>query len=83
MSDGARSIELSVADYLVSGGVEKRLAFIRTRLNIRDLDLETEAFDKYFNNMVRRKGDTLTKYNNAVETAYRKLQRVLKEAMEG
>ena len=33
--------------------------------------------------MMRRKGETLTKYINAEETAYRKLQRVLKEAMEG
>ena len=33
--------------------------------------------------MMRKKGETLTKYINAEETAYRKLQRVLKEAMEG
>ena len=32
---------------------------------------------------MRKKGETLTKYINAEETAYRKLQRVLKEAMEG
>ena len=82
MSDDARSMELNAAEYLIPDGVEKLLAFIRKRLNIRDLDLETEAFDKYFNNMMRRKGETLTKYINAEETAYRKLQRVLKEAME-
>ena len=83
MHDDARSIELSAADYLDLDGVEKLLASIWKMLNIRDLDLETEAFDKYFNNMMRRKGETLTKYINAEETAYRKLQRVLKEAMEG
>ena len=33
--------------------------------------------------MMRKKGETLTKYINAEEAAYRKLQRVLKEAMEG
>ena len=76
-------IELNAADYLVPDGIEKLLAFIRKRLDIHDLDLGTEAFDKYFNNMMRRKGDTLTKYINAEGTAYRKLQRVLKEAMEG
>ena len=71
MSDDARSMELNAGDYLLPGGVEKLLAFIRKRLNIRDLDLETEAFDKYFNNMMRRKGETLTKYINAEGTAYR------------
>ena len=33
--------------------------------------------------MMRKKGETLTKYINAEEAAYRKLQRVLKEAMDG
>ena len=33
--------------------------------------------------MMRKRGDTLTKYINAEETAYRKLQRTLTEAMEG
>ena len=32
---------------------------------------------------MRKRGDTLIKYINAEETAYRKLQRTLKEAMEG
>ena len=31
---------------------------------------------------MRKRGETLTKHINAEETAYRKLQRVLKEAME-
>ena len=59
------------------------LAFIRKRLNIHDLDLETEAFDKYFNHMVRKREELLNKYINAEGTAYRKFHRVLKEAMEG
>ena len=33
--------------------------------------------------MVRKRGETLNKYINSEETAYRKLQRVSKEAMEG
>ena len=33
--------------------------------------------------MMRKKGETLTKYIKAEETADRKLQRILKEAMEG
>ena len=83
MSDDARSIELNVGDYQVQDGVELLLAFIRKRLNIRDLDLETEAFDTYFNHMIRKRGETLNKYTDAEETAYRKLQRALKEATEG
>ena len=83
MSDDARSMEFNAGDDLLPDGVEKLLAFIRKRLKIRDLDLETEAFDKYFNKMIRRNGETLTKYIHAEEIAYRKLQRVLKEAMEG
>ena len=83
MSGDARSMELNAAEYLGPDGVEKLLAFIRKRLNIRDLDLETEAFDRYFNKMTRQKGETLTKYIHAEEIAYRKLQRILKEAMAG
>ena len=44
MSDDVRSMELNSADYLVPDGIERRLAFIKRRLNIRELDLETEAF---------------------------------------
>ena len=32
--------------------------------------------------MMRERGETLTKYINVEETAYRKLQRALKEAMQ-
>ena len=60
MSDDARSMELRSGYYLVEDGIEQLLAFIRQRLNIRDLDLETEAFEKYFNQWARTKrGDTL------------------------
>ena len=45
--------------------------------------METEAFERYFTKLARKKGDTLMKYINAEESAYRKLQRVLKDAMEG
>ena len=75
-------MELDSSEYLVPDGVEKLLAFLRKRLNIRDLDMETDTFKKYFTEMMRRRGETLTKYMNAEETAYRKLQRTLKEAME-
>ena len=33
--------------------------------------------------MMRKRGETLTKYINAEDIAYRKLQRTLKEAMQG
>ena len=58
------------------------MAFIRNLIHITDLSFETEAFDKYFTHLVRKKGETLMKYINAEESAYRKLQRVLKDAME-
>ncbi len=51
----ARSMELNSADYLVDNGIELLLELIRKRLNIRDLDLGTEAFDKYFNHMMRKR----------------------------
>ena len=77
MSDDVRSMELNSADYAVPDGVERLLAFIKKRLNIRELDLETEVFRKYFDQMMRKRGETLIKYINAEETAYRKLQRTL------
>ena len=83
MSDGVRSMELNSADYAVPDGVERLLAFSKKRWDIRELDLETEVFQKYFNSMMRKRGETLIKYVNAEETAYRKLQRTLKEAMGG
>ena len=81
MSDDVRSMEMNSAEYQVPDGVERLLAFIKRRLNIRELDLETEVFKKYFNDMMRKRGETLTKYINAEETAYRKLQHTLREAM--
>ena len=57
--------------------------FLHKRLNVTDIKLETEAFDKYFTRLARKRGETLLKYIHAEETAYRKLQRVLKDATEG
>ena len=81
MNDDDRSMELNSADYAVPDGVERLLAFIEKRWNIRELDLETEVFETYFDGMMRQRGETLIKYINAEETADRKLQRTLKEAM--
>ena len=83
MSDDVRSMELGSAFYLVPYGVEQLLTFIRKILNIRELDFDTEAFQKYFNNMLIKTGETLTKYINAEDTVYRKLQHTLKAAMGG
>ena len=69
MSEDARSMELNAAGYMVLDGVEKLLEFIRKRLHTRDLDLESEVFDKYFNKMTRLKGETLHKYIHAEEMA--------------
>ena len=59
------------------------MACIRKRLNIRELFIDTEVFHKYFHDMMRKRGETLTKYINVEETDYRKLLHTLKEAMEG
>ena len=83
MSDDVRSMELNSAEYATPDGVERLLAFIKKRLNIRELDLETEVFKKYFDGIVRKRGETLIKYIHAEEQAFRKLQRPLREAMEG
>ena len=82
MSEDARAMELLGSDFLEEDGVEKLLTFIRKRLHITDLHLETDAFDKYFTHLARKKGESLMKYINAEETAYRKLQRVLKTAAD-
>ncbi len=44
MSDDAKAMELSATDFQVDDGVEQLLRFIRKRLHITDLNLETEAF---------------------------------------
>ena len=83
MSDDTRSMELKPSEYLVDDGVENILELIRKRLNIRDLDLETEVFQTYFKGLMRKRGETSTKHIHAEEAAYRTFQRVLKEAMDG
>ena len=40
------------------------------------------AFEKHVSHVARKKGDTLMKYINAEEIAYRKLHRVLKTATD-
>ena len=83
LKEDVLTMELDANEYLVPVAIEKLLAFLKKRLNIRELDMETDTFKKYLNDMMIRRGETLTKYMNAEETAYRKLQRTLKEAMEG
>ena len=61
MSDDVRSMELKSSDYLVDDSVGRLLEFIRKRLNSWGLDLETEVFQKYFNELMRTRGETLTK----------------------
>ena len=82
MQEDARAMELLGQDFLNDDGVEQLLLFLRKRLHITDLNLETEAFEKYFTHLARKKGETLMKYINEEETAYRKLQRVLKTAID-
>ena len=43
-SEDVRAMKLNSSDYQVPDGVEKLLTVIRRRLNIRELDLETEIF---------------------------------------
>ena len=82
MSEDARAMDLHRSDSQVDDGVEKLLALIRQRLHITDLNLETEAFEEYLHQLARAKGETFMKYINAEESAYRKLQRVLKDALQ-
>ena len=55
MSEYASAIELLGTDYMTDDGVEQLLGFIRKRLYITDLGLETEAFDKYANHLARKR----------------------------
>ena len=55
MVEYVRSMELNSADYQVPNGVELLLAFIRTLLNIRELDFDTEVFHKYLHEMMRKR----------------------------
>ena len=41
----------------------------KKRLHITDRNLETEAIEKYFTHLTRKKGETLTKYIREEETA--------------
>ena len=52
------------------------------RNDMTDLNMETEAFDKYFTRLTQRKREILMKYITAEETAYRNLRKVLIDAME-
>ena len=61
MSEDARAMDLQSSEYQVDGGVEKLLALIRQRLHINDLNLEAEAFETYFNQLARKKGETCMK----------------------
>ena len=78
----AQAMELSSSAFQTEDGIERLLKLIQTRLNITDFQLETESFSKLFDKLERRRGDTITKYINAEEAAYRKLQSVLKEALK-
>ena len=56
MREDARAMELLGQDYLADDGVESLLALLRKRLHITDLHLETDAFEKYFNHLARKRG---------------------------
>ena len=45
MQDDARAMELLGEDFLNDDGVEQLLSFIRKRLHITELNLETEAVE--------------------------------------
>ena len=55
MREDARAMELLGQDYLADDGVERLLAFLRKRLHITDLQLETDAFEKYFKHIARKR----------------------------
>jgi len=72
------------SDFMVDDddGAGKLLSFIRHRLHITDLSLETDAFENFFTHLALKKGKTLMKYINVEDTSYRRLQRVLEDAEE-
>ena len=73
LSDAFRSMELNAAEYYTPDGVERLLDFIKRRLDIRELDLETEDFKNQFDDIARRRGETLIKFIHAQEQAHRNI----------
>ena len=49
---------------------------------MRDLAEEVKLFEKYFFNLQRHKGETMTKYAQEEETSYRKVQNMLQRVVE-
>ena len=74
---------MELEEYLAPDGVEKYLNFLKERLNIQKLDMETYGFQKYLHEMMGRKGKTLEEHRNAEEIAYRRLREALEETTRG
>ena len=56
LSEDVRAMDLQSSEYQVEDGVEKLLAYIRSRLHITDLILEAGAFENTSHNGHARKG---------------------------
>jgi len=81
LQEDCQRMELKSGDYQTEDGIERLLKFIQKRINLTDYKFEQEAFEKYFHHISRTKGESIIKYKNEEETAYRRLQKVLNEAM--
>ena len=72
-------IQIPAAQFMTDTGPEDFLEYIRKRLGVTDRQMEIEAFERYFYKTKRNKGDSIRKYVNAEEHAYRKLQAIFSE----
>ena len=81
IKDDFRNIEMGISRFTNPHGVEQLLSYLKERLHTSDYSFEVTVFEGFFHSTDRRFGESMTKFKNDQEAAYRKLQRVLNEAM--
>ena len=74
-------MQLDVSQYCNDDGIEKYLEMIQRRIGLTSLQQETEIFKKYFHQTRRSKGESMVKYLNEDENAYRRLQSVVNDSV--
>jgi len=74
-------MELKSGEYQTVDEIERILKFLQTHTDWIDDEGEQKVFEKYFHHIPRTTGETLVEYINEEDIAYRRLQKVVNEAM--
>ena len=80
---GEEALTWELVEDSAPDGVEKYLNFLKERLNIQKLDMETYEFQKHLHEMMGRRRKTLEEHRNAEEITYRRLRQALEETTRG